>query len=85
MLFSGDILSQMRFEKPFGEPGYLPVIVNREQKPTYGTGIHTVTPAHNINDLQMSYMYDLPRIGCVDSKNGKLTKPEILKGLPVNS
>ena len=56
------------------------MVVNRNLKPTFGTGIHTVTPAHNLNDLKISYEYNLPRVGCVDATDGKITKPSMLIG-----
>ena len=70
----------MRTEKPFDQIGYLPVVVNRNLRPTFGTGIESVTPAHNLKDLKLSYEYDLPRIGCVNSLDGTLTKPMSLEG-----
>ena len=70
----------MFLERPFGEPGTLPVIVNRELKPTFGTGIHSVSPAHCMDDLKMSYAYELSRRGCIDPETGFLTNPKVLSG-----
>ena len=80
MVFSGAELSDMVLERPFGESGSLPVIVNRELKLTFGTGIHSVSPAHGVDDLKMSYAYDLSRSGCIDAETGFLTSPKVLAG-----
>ena len=60
-------------------------------KPTHGTGLHSISPAHSIEDLKLSYMYDLSRDGIVCSKTGTITEgifenlkisdPLILEGL----
>ena len=60
------------------------MIVNRELKWTYGTGIHTVSPAHNVEDLRLSYAYQLPRSGCIDSETGFLTRPQELAGTDIS-
>jgi len=83
MVFSGSELSDMILERPFRERGTLPVIVNRELKPTFGTGIHSVSPAHCMDDLKMSYAYDLSRRGCVDPETGFLSNPKVLSGTDI--
>ena len=76
MVFSGADLAEMELERPFGqEGGSLEVVVKRDMKPTFGTGIHTITPAHNIDDLRISYECNLSRQGCLDSETGTLTQP----------
>ena len=74
MVFGGDVLSGMTFERPFfPSSGELPVSNNGLLTSTFGTGLHTVTPAHNVESLRLSYAYKLSRDGCVDSKTGTLT------------
>ena len=71
----------MKFERPFSpNDGEIKVINNAQLKPTFGTGIHSVTPAHNIESLRLSYAFRLSREGCVDSKNATLTQPAVLEG-----
>ena len=52
----------------------MPLVGLESLKPTHGTGLHTVTPAHSIEDLKLSYMCDLSREGIVCSKTGKITE-----------
>lgn len=80
MVFSGAELIDMQIERPFGENGHLPLVVNRDLKWTHGTGIHTISPAHNVEDLRLSYAFKLSRSGCIDSATGFLTKPRVLEG-----
>lgn len=44
----------------------------RTLKPTHGTGLHSVTPAHCIEDLKLSYMFNLKRDGILCSKTGAI-------------
>ncbi len=30
-------------------------LIEVEVKPSFGTGLHSVTPAHNVEDLKLSY------------------------------
>ena len=80
MVFSGAELADVQLERPFGEPGHLPTVINRELKWTFGTGIQTVTPAHNIDDMRLSYHYNLSRQGCIDPETGFLQSPASLEG-----
>ena len=77
MVFSGAELVDMTLERPFdGSKRGLPLIIDRENvKATSGTGIHTVSPAHNVEDLRLSYAHGLSRSGCVEPETGFLTKP----------
>ena len=79
--FPGDVLSGFRIEKPFQMPGELPLIPDAELKPTFGTGLTSITPAHNIAGLRFSYSYNLSREGCIDASNGTLTQPLALQGI----
>ena len=84
MVFGGDVLSQMKFERPFSpSSGELRVINDSQLTPTFGTGIHTVTPAHNVESLRLSYAYDLSREGCVNPQTGNLTQPMVLEGASI--
>lgn len=84
MVFSGSELEGCTLERPFGESaGSLPVVINRELKPTFGTGIHSVSPAHSIEGLKMGHVYDLSKEGCVDAETGFLTLPKMLSGLDI--
>lgn len=51
-----------------------------EIKPTFGTGIHSVSPAHNIEDLRVAEHFKLSVRGCVDPDTGFLTSPDVLAG-----
>ena len=73
----------MTLEKPFGGKGSLKVVNDRELKPTFGTGIHSVTPAHNIEDLRMAQPYDLNIEGCIDPETGFLSSPGVLAGTDI--
>ena len=66
----------MKVDRPFAESGSIPVIINKDLTPSFGTGIHSVSPAHCIDDLDLSYAASLSRAGCVDPETGHLTKPE---------
>ena len=85
MVFSGAELDQMELERPFAEgaSGSLPVVVDREMKQNFGTGIHSVSPAHNIEDLKTSYKCNLPRSGCIDPATGFLNTPLALAGTDI--
>jgi valyl-tRNA synthetase len=48
--------------------------VNNNLKPNFGTGIHSITPAHSIEDLKLSYAFNLPRDGIICSKTGTFTE-----------
>ena len=43
-----------------------------------------MSPAHNVDDLRLSYAYKLSRSGCIDSETGFLTKPSILEGTDIS-
>jgi valyl-tRNA synthetase len=45
-------------------------LIEVEMGPSFGTGLHTVTPAHSINDLKLSYKYNLSRQGILDPRTG---------------
>ena len=75
----------MTILKPFSVPGELKLIKSDDLKPTFGTGLHTVTPAHNILSLRQSYAHNLPRDGCVDPTTGTLTQPPQLINYDVSS
>lgn len=54
----------------------MPLVTNVDLKPNYGSGLHTISPAHNIQDLKLSYMHSLPRDGVLSSRTGLITKGE---------
>ena len=81
MVFQGTEFENCVLEKPFAEgSGSLPVLVDRELKPTFGTGINSVSPAHKVEDLKLSYAHNLSRNGCVDHVTGFLKSPAVLEG-----
>lgn len=82
--FSGDNLEGFTLQKPFLIPGELKLIKQPDLLSTFGTGIHTVTPAHNINSLRLSYAHNLSREGCVCPSKGTLINPLSLSDLKVN-
>ena len=51
---------------------------------TFGTGIHTVSPAHEIESLRLGYTHQLSKEGCVDSKTGKFTFPPALNEVSIH-
>ena len=83
MVIQGAELADMEVERPFGGSGTLPVLINRDLKPTFGTGISSVSPAHTVEGLKMAHEYNLSRDGCVDSETGFLTQPKALEGLDI--
>lgn len=87
LMFQGDTLDKMRVEHPLlsvNGPQEVPVVQNEALKPTFGTGIHTVSPAHSIDALRLSYQFGLSREGCVDPATGKLTQPFSLTDFQTN-
>ena len=85
MVFSGSELANIELERPFAEgAGALPVIIDRNLRSSFGTGIHTVSPAHNIEDLKLSYAHNLSRNGCIDHATGYLTQPAVLEGTDIS-
>jgi len=38
-----------------------------------GSGLHTVTPAHSLEDLKISEIYQLPKIGILCPYTGSIT------------
>ena len=82
VIMSGEALADTVVENPLDRTSALPVLACEDMKLTHGTGISTVSPAHNINDLRLSYVHNLPRDGIVDAKNGKFTHPLLLGYLP---
>ncbi len=72
LVISGHSLSGMTARNPMNNAD-LPLIAVTDLKPTFGSGLHTVTPAHSIQDLKLSYMHSLPREGILSSKTGLLS------------
>ena len=84
MVFQGSELSGIELEMPFLSNGSsLPVVIDRNLRSSFGTGIHTVSPAHNIEDLKLSYAHNLSRNGCIDYATGFLTQPPVLEGTDI--
>lgn len=79
--FPGDSLEGFAVQKPFRQPGSIPLLQDGELKPTFGTGLRSVTPAHSIDALRFSYMHNLSRDGCIDPHTGKLNQPVALSDL----
>ena len=52
----------------------MPLVPDVTLKPNFGSGLHTVSPAHNIHDLKLSYMHSLAREGVLSSKTGLITR-----------
>jgi isoleucyl-tRNA synthetase len=71
LVVSGEQMSGMTAANPLnGNP--MRLIEVRTLKPTHGTGLHSVTPAHCIEDLKLSYMFNLKRDGILCSKTGAI-------------
>ena len=58
----------------------LECVVYNNLKPTFGTGIHTITPAHDVDDLRISYAHNLDRHGAVSAESGFLVDLELTQG-----
>ena len=63
--FLGDTLEGTSIEKPFKLPGELPLIPDEILKSSFGTGLHSITPAHDIAALRFSYAHNLSREGII--------------------
>ncbi len=62
----------------------IPVIADEHVDPTYGTGVVTVTPAHDPNDFEVARRHNLPLIELIGI-DGRMTEnvPESFRGLTV--
>lgn len=62
----------------------IPIIADEHVDPTYGTGVVTVTPAHDSNDFEVAKRHDLPLIELIGS-DGRMTVnvPETFRGLTI--
>jgi len=69
------MLTGLKLEKPFKMPGELTLVADTSMKPTFGTGIQSIAPAHNIHSLRFSYRYNVPREGCIEPTGGTFTQP----------
>jgi len=83
LAFGGETLAGMKIENPLKSPDRSPqleVVVYNNLKPTFGTGLSTVTPAHDIDDLRISYAHNLDRLGAVDAETGFLSNTILTEG-----
>jgi hypothetical protein len=71
MVLSGEQMVGMAVTNPL-TGDMMPLIPVEELKPTFGTGLHSVSPAHTVEDLRLSYAFELPRDGVVNSVTGNL-------------
>jgi valyl-tRNA synthetase len=76
--FLGDTLEGTTIEKPFKQPGELPLIADVQLKSSFGTGLHSITPAHDIAALRFSYAHNLSRDGIICPVKGTLLQPIFL-------
>lgn len=62
----------------------IPVIADEHVDPTYGTGVVTVTPAHDPNDFEVAKRHNLPLIELI-GPDGRMTAnvPETFRGLTI--
>lgn len=65
-----------------GKP--IPVVADKEVDPAFGTGVVTVTPAHDTHDFEVAQRLNLPLIELI-GKDGKMTAnvPKEFQGLTV--
>ena len=65
-----------------GKP--IPIVADKDVDPTFGTGVVTVTPAHDAHDFEVAQRLDLPFIELI-GKDGKMTAnvPKEFQGLTV--
>jgi valyl-tRNA synthetase len=60
MVIDGESFVGMTAEHPItGDE--IPFVLSESLKPSFGTGFHSVTPAHGIEDLSLSYIFNLSR------------------------
>ena len=69
LALSGDSLNGMTARNPLNNKE-MPLVPVLDLKPTHGSGLHTITPAHSIQDLKLSYMHSLSREGVLSSSSG---------------
>lgn len=62
----------------------IPIIADEHVDPHYGTGVVTVTPAHDPHDFEVAQRHNLPLIELIGS-DGRMTKnvPSVFQGLSV--
>ena len=62
----------------------IPIVADEHVDPAYGTGVVTVTPAHDPNDFEVAKKHNLPLIELIGS-DGRITNnaPEAFRGLTV--
>ena len=62
----------------------IPFIANSDLAPNFGSGFHSVTPAHDVNDLTLSYIHDLSREGIICPRTGNLQVPDLEDAKPTD-
>lgn len=74
----------MHVAQPLVPGAEIPVIADEHVDPEYGTGVVTVTPAHDPNDFEVAQRHNLPLIELIGS-DGRMTNnvPEAFRGLTV--
>lgn len=62
----------------------IPIIADEHVDPSYGTGVVTVTPAHDPNDFEVAKKHNLPLIELIGT-DGRITSnaPETFRGLTI--
>ena len=56
LVLSGESFGGMTTRNPLNGK-QMPLVPAADLKPTYGSGLHTITPAHGIQDLKLSFMH----------------------------
>jgi isoleucyl-tRNA synthetase len=84
LVFSGEVFDEIKLEKPFEQAGELVMVPKEDLAPTFGTGLSTVAPAHNIDSLRLSYTHNLSREGVVCHKTGALNSPHMMQDIKLN-
>jgi valyl-tRNA synthetase len=62
--FNGDALDELEVYNPISNQ-MIPVVINNEVSIEYGTGIDCVSPAHDLESLNVAYHYGLDKSGYV--------------------
>jgi isoleucyl-tRNA synthetase len=62
--FNGDALDELEVHNPITNE-MIPVVINNEVKSEYGSGIDCVSPAHDLESLNVAYHYGLDKSGYV--------------------
>ena len=67
LTFTGDTIDELVLEHPLDQSD-VPVLINNEVTSDYGSGINSISPAHDLESLKMAYHYGLGKKGFVNEQ-----------------